>query len=84
MNRDRRSSSNDPSDEPVASQSSQSASGLSGGRPGPGVEFNAEDAEDVVNRAGADTATPRRYEQPVDDDSDPVMPSGDATLNTKI
>lgn len=84
MNRDRRSSSNDPTDEPVASPSSETPSGLSGGRPGPGVEFNAEYAEDVVNRADADTSTPRRYEQPVDDDGDPVMPSDDSTLNTKI
>jgi hypothetical protein len=84
MNRDRRSSSNDPTDEPVATQSSHTASGLSGGRPGPGVELNADYTEDAVNRAGVDTSTPRRYEQPLDDDSDPVMPSDDATLNTKI
>ena len=28
--------------------------------------------------------TPRRYEQPIEDDDDPVMPSADATANTKI
>jgi hypothetical protein len=28
--------------------------------------------------------TPRRYEQPIEDDDDPVMPSDDSTLNTKI
>ena len=28
--------------------------------------------------------TPRRYDQPVEDDDDPVMPSDDATVNTKI
>jgi hypothetical protein len=28
--------------------------------------------------------TPRRYEQPIEDDDDPVMPSADATVNTKI
>jgi len=28
--------------------------------------------------------TPRRYEQPIEDDEDPVMPSDDATVNTKI
>ena len=28
--------------------------------------------------------TPRRYDQPIEDDDDPVMPSDDTTLNTKI
>jgi hypothetical protein len=28
--------------------------------------------------------TPRRYDQPIEDDDDPVMPSDDSTLNTKI
>jgi len=28
--------------------------------------------------------TPRRYDQPIEDDDDPVMPSDDATVNTKI
>ena len=37
---------------------------------------------DAVNRAPLET--PRRYEQPIEDDEDPVMPSDDATLNTKI
>jgi hypothetical protein len=81
MNRDRRSSSNDPTAEATADQSTQSASGLSSGR----------------NRAGADRGTrgnepssteplytPRRYDQPIEDDDDPVMPGDDATLNTKI
>ena len=28
--------------------------------------------------------TPRRYDQPIEEDDDPVMPADDATLNTKI
>ena len=28
--------------------------------------------------------TPRRYDQPIEDDDDPVMPSDAATVNTKI
>jgi hypothetical protein len=28
--------------------------------------------------------TPRRYDQPIEDDGDPVMPTDDATVNTKI
>lgn len=83
MNRDGRSSSHDPTDEPAVTQSTQSASGLSGGREGPGVEHNRQD-DDTVNRTEADTATPRRYEQPLEDDDDPLMPGADATLNTKI
>ncbi len=51
-------------------------------REGPGVERNR--LYDTVNRTEADTATPRRYEQPLEDDDDPVMPGVDATLNTKI
>ena len=64
MNRDRRSSSHDPTAEPSVAQSTQSNSGLSSD--GPGVERNRQLA-DVVNRSGADT-TPRRYEQPADAD----------------
>ena len=75
MNRDRRSSSHDPTDEPTSDQSTQSASGLSGGQTGPGVERNRElDRND----------TPRRYDQPIEDDGDPVMPDDDATVKTKI
>lgn len=72
MNRDSRSSSHDPTAERTSDMSTQTASGLSGGR----------DAENAVNRAPLET--PRRYEQPIEDDDDPVMPADDATLNTKI
>ena len=81
MNRDRRSSSHDPTDEPAAAQSTQSASGLSGGRKDSGVA--ADRLDDTVNRTAEDI-TPRRYEQPIEDDEDPVMPGDDSTLNTKI
>jgi hypothetical protein len=83
MNRDRTSSSNDPTAEPAADQSTQSASGI-GRRPeAPGVEPDRDpEDEGMIDRAGPVT-TPRRYEQPVEQD-DSVMPVDDATLNTKI
>ena len=76
MNRGSRSSSHDPAAERTSDQSTQSASGLSGGRSRP------EWSDDAVNRQPFDT--PRRYDQPIEDDDDPVMPSADSTLNTKI
>ena len=78
MNRDQRSSSQDPTAERTTDQSTQSASGLPMGSGEQGRGWD----EDVVNRAPLDT--PRRYEQPIADDEDPVMPSDDATMNTKI
>jgi hypothetical protein len=76
MNRDNRSSSNDPTAELARDQSTQSASGLSTGG------NRSDRSDDLVNRRPLDT--PRRYDQPIEDDDDPVMPSDDATLNTKI
>jgi hypothetical protein len=35
-------------------------------------------------RAVGPLDTPRRYDQPIEEDDDPVMPGDDATLNTKI
>ena len=76
MNRDNRSSSHDPTAEPERDQSTQSASGLAAGR-------DREDTSgDPVNRQPLET--PRRYDQPIEDDEDPVMPADDATVNTKI
>ena len=40
--------------------------------------------ESVPPRGTAQIDTPRRYDQPIEDDDDPVMPSDDATVNTKI
>ena len=76
MNRDRRSSSNDPTAESTSDQSTQSASGLSAGRSRPDTRDDAVDPRPLD--------TPRRYDQPIEDDDDPVMPSDDATLGTKI
>lgn len=76
-----------PADERTADQSTQKSSGLHGGlggvRPGPGPELPDErDADDVLERSAAERYdTPRRYEK---EDGDPVMPSDDSTLNTKI
>ncbi len=68
----------------MAEQSTQSASGLTAGREGPAVERNsASSDEEPVNRT-AGTYTPRRYDQPIEDDENPVMPESDSTLNTKI
>jgi hypothetical protein len=82
MNRDRRSSSNDPTAERAVDQSTQSASGLSsGGRPD-ASDRRRDTPRDETGRATLDT--PRRYDQPIEDDDDPVMPGDDATVNTKI
>jgi hypothetical protein len=75
MNRDRRSSSNDPTAERTAAQSTQSASGIAQDRQG-------TDDRGEPGRGALDT--PRRYDQPIEEDDDPVMPSDDSTLNTKI
>ena len=81
MNRDQRSSSNDPTDEPATAQSTQSASGLSSGRP---ADEDREEAIDPADSTRAALQTPRRYDQPIEADEDPVLPSDDSTLNTKI
>ena len=48
-----------------------------------GHERNKAEHEDIVRRTHEERDyTPRRYEQPAD--ADPVMPSEDSTLNTKI
>lgn len=95
MNRDPRSRLDDPTAERTTDQSSEVASELTTGRPGPessrpapdregpGVERNRTVDETAIRRRpeGRDT-TPRRYEQPADDD--PVMPDDDPSLGTKI
>ena len=80
MNRDRKSSSNDPTAERAVDQSTQSAAGLSSGA-GPDASDRRE-TRDEAARATLDT--PRRYDQPIEKDGDPVMPGDDATVNTKI
>jgi hypothetical protein len=80
MNRERLSSSNDPTAERAVDQSTQSASGLSSATDDPNEQ--RRDRPDEFTRGRRDT--PRRYDQPIEDDDDPVMPSDDATVNTKI
>jgi hypothetical protein len=48
-----------------------------------GVTWDPPGNRDLVNRTTFPD-TPRRYEQPVEEDDEPVMPASDATLNTKI
>jgi hypothetical protein len=68
----------------MAEQSTQSATGLAAGREAPAVERNKDYSdEETVHRSGG-TSTPRRYDQPIEDDENPVMPESDSTLNTKI
>jgi hypothetical protein len=52
-----------------------------------GISNRAGGAPREVSRERASSGpldTPRRYEQPIEDDDDPVMPADDATLNTKM
>jgi hypothetical protein len=82
MTDDRRPNPSDPTAERTTESSTQTASGLSGGRPGMEQGHRDDHPDDVIPRSGEDTrTTPRRYD---DDDSDPVMPTDDATLGTKI
>jgi hypothetical protein len=81
MNRDRRSSSNDPTAEREVDQSTQSASGLSAETDSSSNRQRSGNRDEFA-RGGLDT--PRRYDQPIEDDEDPVMPTDDATVNTKI
>lgn len=80
----RRQNQSDPTAERTSEQSTQTASGLSGGRRGPEVASERE-ADEVINRDREDeddqTRTPRKYEEGA---TDPALPSDDATLNTKI
>jgi hypothetical protein len=81
MNRDHRSSSNDPTAERAADQSTQTAAGLSSAT-GPDANEGHRETRDETARAALDT--PRRYDQPIEDDDDPVMPGDETTANTKI
>ena len=79
MTRPRRSRLDDPTAERSADQSTGSASGLNAGRD----LTNRADSEDLIRRtAEKRDTTPRRYDQPAD--ADPVMPSKDESLNSKI
>jgi hypothetical protein len=81
MNRDRRSGLEDPAARrPAAQPTSTSTSDPSG------VYFvtgnDTADERDDMGRGAFRTR--RRYDQPIEDDDNPVMPTDDATLNTKI
>lgn len=81
----RRAPQHDPTGERTADQSTQDAGGLhkDGVRPGPGPEV-ARDPDDTAYRNDEDLyETPRRYESG-DNVDDPVMPSNDSSLNTKL
>ena len=67
----------DPTHERTAEQTTQSASGLSGGD----AERGHSEEEDLIARTPSERhTTPRRYEE----NEDPTMPSDDSALNTKI
>lgn len=72
----------DPTAERTADESTQSNSGLTGGRPAPDARDKEEEGDEELmsRRRAAQDAAPRRYEV----DEDPVMPADDATLKTNI
>lgn len=79
---ERRNNPSDPTAERTADGSTQTASGLSADRDGPGVERARNDDQETIGRDDEDArSTPR---QDVDPAADPVMPSDDASLGTKI
>jgi hypothetical protein len=79
MTRPRRTRLDDPTAEHTADESTDSASGLTAGRD----TRNRAESEELIRRTAEERdTTPRRYDQPAD--ADPVLPSQDAALNTKI
>jgi hypothetical protein len=84
---ERRAPISQPTAERTSDQSTPSASGLTAERPGPGPERQYDD--DVVPRTPEGHQTPRNYDRAEkfeqgDNTDDPVMPSDDSSLNTKI
>jgi hypothetical protein len=73
-----------PADERTADQSTQSASGLSGGKPErERVRDRDQEDDDLIARNQKERhATPRRYDEDASDDA--AMPANDATMKTKI
>jgi hypothetical protein len=79
MSTERRPNPSDPTAEGTSESSTPSASGLGGGRPD--IEQAPRDNEPIP-RGGEDArGTPRREDDP---EPDPVMPTDDASLGTKI
>lgn len=87
MTGDRRTPPHDPTAERTADQSTQSAAGLHQGVDGPkqgGDAGGAREGGDTDYRNDEDLyAAPRRSEPNGQADTDTVMPSADASLNTK-
>lgn len=83
MSGDRRPDPADPTAERTAESSTQTASGLSGGRAGTDQARERDDGTaKVIPRRGEDErGTPRRAGE---GDEDPVMPDDDPSLGTKI
>ena len=79
---DRRPNPSDPTAERTSEQSTPGASGLGGGRPDLEQGRRDDDTDDPISRGPEDDrATPRRYDE---DERDPVMPTDDASLGTKL
>jgi hypothetical protein len=80
MTRPRRTRLDDPTAERTSDQSTESASRPTAGRE---TTRRRADDEDLIRRTAEERdRTPRRYDQPAE--ADPVMPSEDPSLNTKI
>lgn len=74
MKRPRRSRLDDPTAEDASDNSTQSASGLGDTR-NRGGERNRAEQDDLVRRTSEERDdTPRRYEQPADEEAETVMP----------
>ena len=79
---DRRPNPADPTAERTSEQSTPTASGLTGGRTDPEQPRRNDDNDELKPRGGEDArATPRGHDAA---DDDPVMPTDDASLGTKI
>lgn len=77
----RRQNQSDPTAQRTAEQSTQSASGLTGGKSRP-QGASERDADDLLNRDSEERYdTPRRYEEA---DTEPATPAEDETPNPKI
>ena len=71
----------EPEQSGISERPDKSTFGVS---PGVDREAVARRRESGELRYGGPLYTPRRYEQPLEDDEDPVLPADDATMNTKM
>lgn len=72
----------DPTAERTAESSTHTASGLSSGRPDMEQAHRNDDNDDLIPREGEDARASVRRDEGTDED--PVMPTDDASLGTKI